>query len=702
MKHVNETELIQKITDLAPVLITVYNIKTGIYIFVNDAIEKLLGYKKEAFLEKGIVFATSIVHPDDIVNITKQNEEAVKKGNSKKYRAQLNKSIVTSEYRMKHKNGTWRWLQTNGALFSRDKKGDIECVINASIDITDQKEREMREITQKDLAEKEKNTFYQYQIRSYILRSHVIDILRKEEPLHVILKQSLEIIVKDFPAVFGRIWLADSEEELLNLAISAGDYPPEKSIKNQLKFGEYAVGMVAKRNEPYITNNIYETPQLRIQNLSWVKKKNIRSFAGYPLSFKNKIIGVFSLFTQDEIPQHILNTLASIVDMLAQEIVRRRIEHQLSESQERYNAFIQQSTEGIWRFETEVPIPISLSVEKQIDYFYKYTYLAECNDALARMYGFKRSEEVQGARLGDMFIRDDPRNIEYLTHFITSGYHLSDSESVEVDRFGNKKFFQNNLVGIIKNNYLIRAWGIQQDITQRKKAQLELLKLSKQKDEFIAIASHELKTPVTSLKAYTQVLENRFKKEGDKNAALLLHKMDSQLDKLTTLISDLLDVSKVKAGRLQFHISSFQLNRLIKDTVEEMQRTTDRHVLQLQLDRDTKIAADMDRVGQVLINFISNAIKYSPHSEKIIIKSKRESTTVKVMVQDFGVGISKKDQAHVFDRFFRGNNPKQESYPGLGLGLYISYEIIKRHGGTIGVMSTKGKGSTFYFTLPLK
>src|SRR5215213_4256817 len=150
------------------------------------------------------------------------------------------------------------------------------------------------------------------------------------------------------------------------------------------------------------------------------------------------------------------------------------VERALRESEERYRAFIANSSEGIWRFELEEPVPASLPEDEQIELCYQRGYLAECNDAMARMYGFLKAEEIAGARLGDFLIREDPANVEYLRTFIRSGYRLTDAESVEVDREGRRRHFLNNLVGAVENGHLLRAWGTQRDATAMKEAQEEM------------------------------------------------------------------------------------------------------------------------------------------------------------------------------------------------------------------------------------
>jgi PAS domain S-box-containing protein len=143
----------------------------------------------------------------------------------------------------------------------------------------------------------------------------------------------------------------------------------------------------------------------------------------------------------------------------------------LRESDERYRAFIANSSEAIWRIELEQPIPINLPEDEQVDMVFKYAYLAECNDAMARMYGYETADQIAGARISDLLVRSDLRNIDQIRAFRRAGYNITNSESYEVDRYGNTKYFLNNLIGIVENGAVVRAWGMQRDITELKRAE---------------------------------------------------------------------------------------------------------------------------------------------------------------------------------------------------------------------------------------
>ena len=241
---------------------------------------------------------------------------------------------------------------------------------------------------------------------------------------------------------------------------------------------------------------------------------------------------------------------------------------------------------------------------------------------------------------------------------------------------------------------------------QQKAAALEAevqksCKLERQKDDFLAVASHELKTPVTSIKAYGQMLEREFIERGETKAAVLVSKMDMQVDKLSKLIDDLLDVSKIQFGQMTFTETSFDSNVLIAEMVEEMQMVSPRHVIYTEFLETVLLYADRDRIGQVLTNLLSNAIKYSPDTAHILVSTEYGNQNLTVHIKDFGIGIEKKYQEKVFDRFYRAHEGILETYPGLGLGLYISREIVQRQHGKLWLESTAGYGSTFSFSLPV-
>ncbi len=233
---------------------------------------------------------------------------------------------------------------------------------------------------------------------------------------------------------------------------------------------------------------------------------------------------------------------------------------------------------------------------------------------------------------------------------------------------------------------------IRRELSQRSLAE-------QRKNDFISIASHELKTPITSMRVFTDLLERRILSLKDRKASHYTKKIREQILKQTLLINDLLDISKMQAGKIELQKEAFDLNKLIRDTVEIMRTTSVTHKFIVKGKVRDKVFGDRQRIGQVLVNLLTNAVKYSPKANKIIIIISEESQFAKVSVRDFGIGIAKRHQRKIFNRFYRALEDK--NFPGLGIGLYITFEIVRRHEGKIWVESEEGKGSIFTFTIPV-
>lgn len=227
----------------------------------------------------------------------------------------------------------------------------------------------------------------------------------------------------------------------------------------------------------------------------------------------------------------------------------------------------------------------------------------------------------------------------------------------------------------------------------------EVQKLNSKKDEFIGLASHELKTPITSLKGYLQIIDRRIA-NTDTNKSFI-EKALVQINKLSVLISDLLDVSKIETGQLPLSFTGFDLLALVKEVTEVMQYSSKTHKLVLDVKADMLlVTADRQRIEQVIINLISNAVKYSPGTDRINITVSKNNDKALVSVQDFGLGIKKEQQQRIFNRFYRVEDMAAH-ISGLGIGLFISNEIVTRHNGKLWVESSAGKGSTFFFEIPV-
>jgi PAS domain S-box-containing protein len=258
-----------------------------------------------------------------------------------------------------------------------------------------------------------------------------------------------------------------------------------------------------------------------------------------------------------------------------------------------------------------------------------------------------------------------------------------------------KRFFNFSYTPLIEDGEVVGVLDTAMEVTKQISAHHEL---QQRKDDFISIASHELKTPITSLSAALQLLD-RMK---DNPKPDLMQKMIGQANrsalKINRLVEDLLNVGSIKEGRMRLNKTKFKLREMLDDCCTNVQ-LLDKYKIEVSGDTDLEVFADEHRIEQVVINFMNNAIKYAPNSQTIHLHVSRKDDKAKVSVTDYGPGIDEKYLPQLFDRFYR-SAPSTEHYAGLGIGLYISSEIIKKHGGEIGVESTLGKGSTFWFTLP--
>ena len=237
-----------------------------------------------------------------------------------------------------------------------------------------------------------------------------------------------------------------------------------------------------------------------------------------------------------------------------------------------------------------------------------------------------------------------------------------------------------------------RLIGVIYDITNRKM-------LEAQKDDFINIASHELRSPVTSIKAYTELLGDMFDQEGDSENGKLIKKLNAQVDRLVRLIYNLLDASTLSQLTMKLKPQPLDINQLIDNQILALPSIsrTDRIVFNRQA--LPLIHADPERIGQVIENLLSNALKYSG-DKPVIVTTEDALEGIKVSVRDYGPGIPETSRTSIFERYYRVASDGKTASPGLGLGLYIASEIIRQHFGTIGVEGNVGEGAVFYFTLP--
>ncbi|HMG69081.1 MAG TPA: CheR family methyltransferase [Chitinophagaceae bacterium] len=425
-----------------------------------------------------------------------------------------------------------------------------------------------------------------------------------------------------------------------------------------------------------IANYQWDIPELR-RRLSEVfsKEKNFEQFElqhVFPL-LGERILRLSATRLNRDDPQR--PRLLLVLEDITR---RKKAEWHLKENEERFRLLVQNASDII----------SILSPEGNITYE---------SESVERILGYKPEERLGKNIFKDLIVHPDDMNLKISAfqksilnsnEIVKTGFRLRhknggyrDIEAVYLNLLSNPR-----ISGIVANYH---------DVTDQRK-------IENQREEFVSIASHELRTPVTSLKGYIQIIKDMLLASGDTLGSEILQKLNHQVDRLIALIKDLFDVTKIREGQLELNTSHFNINKLIDEVLVEMQLGAKKHLLVADLKAKKRVNADSERIGQVLRNLISNAIKFSPDTDEIIITSSSDEEKITVCVQDFGIGIDPEHQKKIFSRFFRINDDRLKNNAGLGLGLYISSEIIKHHKGTITVTSEKGKGSSFCFTIPVK
>ncbi len=365
------------------------------------------------------------------------------------------------------------------------------------------------------------------------------------------------------------------------------------------------------------------------------------------------------------------DTISGVIGVaidVTQQVTTRK---QLELSEQRLELAIESSDLGVWEldFQPEV-LHCSLKFDEIFGYEKKYSWTVQelfnhihKEDFVIFKQGFQDAPVIGRLDLQARIIRPDG---------ITRWVHIQ-GKSIEGE-IGSAR-----MIGTIM------------DITSRKE-------LERQKDEFISIASHELKTPLTSAKAYMQILERR--KGTDATTLSFVKKALQQLERLQRLNGDLLDVSKINTGKLPYNVTEFDFYTLLHESIDNVQPTVTSHQILIEESVHVQVQGDYHRLEQVINNFVLNAVKYSPQADTVIVRSVINGHNIVTSVQDFGIGIAPENINKLFERFYRIEDTAMR-FQGLGLGLFIASEILQRHGGRFWIESVLGRGSTFYFMLPL-
>jgi PAS domain S-box-containing protein len=441
---------VQNVIDGLPSGVSIYDVRQKKIIFINRAVAAALGsVSGQELPEPG--FIRSMMHPDDWQSFVDHVKgfSGLGEGETGEF-----------EFRCYVNSGAWRWFHARDQVFRRNEDGSVREIISTLIDITERKnaEEDARFMT--------------------VLDHAIMPLTDAKEIVAVTVRMLGEHMSLD------RCGYAEVEADLDHF-VMLGDYArgPTQNLTGRYRmsdFGERERNVLLE-GQPYVINDIEaESPQ--DTDISLYLGAKMRALVCVPLNKSGRFVARMAVY--QSMPRRWSSLEIKLVKFVAnrcwESVERATALRRWTASYDDYRAFIAISSEGIWRFELEQPIPVMLPVDDQIEMLYRFAYLAECNNAMSRMYGYDDANEILGARLGDLLVRSNPKNVEFLRALQRSGYNLNDVETHEVDRNGTTKVILNNLSGIIENGMVVRAWGTQRDITAQKQAE-EALRASEER-----------------------------------------------------------------------------------------------------------------------------------------------------------------------------------------------------------------------------
>jgi signal transduction histidine kinase len=515
------------------------------------------------------------------------------------------------------------------------------------------------------------------------------------------LNRTLSLLNEAIGAEQGTIMLLHAEDNLLHYRAGYGYLSNRNDISGRgftLKVGEGLAGWVVQNREAVLADDLHQDPR-------WVRSSSSgldhRSAIAAPMQVGEDVIGVLMVFqrTANFFSAEMLSLVKAIGGQVAvainnahlYELIRDQAERlgvMLRKEQEdasRSQAILEAVADGVLVTGADNRITFVNSSTERILAIEEAHLLGKPLDAFGGLFGKAASTWMETIRRWS----EDP-----------SSYQPGDTYAEQLE-LENEHIALVHLAPVILQNDFLGTVSIFRDITHE-------VEVDRLKSEFVATVSHELRTPMTAIKGYVDILAMGAAGALAENQLHFLDIVRSNIDRLNILVSDLLDISRIEAGRVTLNPQSVNLREIAEDVIAEALRRSQSEdkPMALSLDAPTKlmpVMGDGDRLRQIMSNLVDNAFSYTPSNGTIRVSIHQQNGEVQVDVQDNGVGIALEDQARIFDRFFRGEHPLVLATPGTGLGLPIVRQLVEMHRGRIWMTSTgvPGEGSTFSFTLPI-
>ncbi|MBC7996703.1 MAG: response regulator [Leptolyngbya sp.] len=506
-------------------------------------------------------------------------------------------------------------------------------------------------------------------------------VLSQQTNLDELLKQCTSLMVRHMDAAVARIWVVGQEEDddnrALHLKANSGKAIADTQKPEPLKFGESEVGVIAEQVKPIFADDITSVRELA--NRDWIKNEGITAMAGYPLVFGTDLLGVMVMYCKEKISLRKLEALSGIANGIALGIQRNISDKKLEER------------EFLFRTLTEQIREVFMIIKPDNTFIY-------ISPAFEEVWGRPISEVYQNATR--LFEGIHPEDIQLVQNFVERT--KSEKAPAEVEHRiirpdGSIRWiWARTFPSIGEDGEIERIYSIGHDITDRKEAETRV-------SEFYSTVSHELRTPLTSIHASLRLIEGGIAGEVPAKVARLVGIARNESDRLIRLINDILDIRKLEAGRLELKVKSVEVQDLVDHAFSAAQGMAQEAEISLehQMMFEGKIKCDHDRIVQILANFLSNAIKFSTKGSKVILDVERTKNMVRFSVSDEGEGIPEGEMHKLWGRFQQLDSSDTRQKGGTGLGLAISKGLAEQHGGSVGVASEVGRGTTFWVELPI-
>jgi PAS domain S-box-containing protein len=583
------------------------------------------------------------------------------------------------QFRVTWPDGDVHWLDASGKTLP-DAGGQPRFVTGACVDIT------AKQLVQQILVDR---------ATLAALSADVGIALVEGDTLSGILQRCVVSIVKHLDAAFARIWTLNEFENVLEMQASAGLYTHLDGPHSRIPVGQYKIGLIAAERVPHLTNDVRHDP--RVSDQDWAEREGMIAFAGYPLIVQGHLIGVVAMFARHPLDQHVLDALASVANAIALGVQRKQAESQRRQSEARKAAILESALDCI------------ITIDQ-------HSRVLEFNPAAEQTFGYHRDQAI-GHSMPDLIIPPNYRDAHKrgLAHYLETGIGPVLGRRIEITaiRSNGAEFPVELAVSRIEAAGPPLFTATLRDITPRKEAEAELQRAkdaaesaNKAKSAFLASMSHELRTPLNAIIGYGEMVQEEAADIGA--VALLpdLQKIHTAGRHLLGLINDVLDLSKIEAGKMELYLETFDIAAMVKDVANTAGPTlgsTGNHFAMHIPPDFGEMHADLTKVRQCILNVLSNAAKFTKDGSVAleVIEELREGTPhILFRISDTGIGIGPEARQNLFEPFTQAQPGTTRNFGGTGLGLSLTRHFAGLMNGDLTLESEPGKGSVFTIDIP--